>query len=207
MSELQANKYYHIFNRGNNKENLFCEDKNYSYFLRLWGKYIHPVADTLAYCLLPNHFHFLVRIREITETTDELVTETCQVFENLAGLDPQSTDPSKAFSNLFNAYTKAYNLAYDRTGSLFQKPFKRKEISTEDYFIQLVHYIHLNPQKHGLVDDFRNWPFSSYESIMSEKATKLDRGTVRNWFGGTEHYISFHKREIIGRPLVFEDFE
>jgi REP element-mobilizing transposase RayT len=64
---LQHGKYYHIYNRGNNRENIFFEERNYRYFLQLYAKYIQPIADTYAYCLLYNHFHVLVRIKSIEE--------------------------------------------------------------------------------------------------------------------------------------------
>ena len=58
---LQYGCHYHIYNRGNNRENLFVERRNYPYFLKLYTKHIQPVAETFAYCLLQNHFHFAIR--------------------------------------------------------------------------------------------------------------------------------------------------
>ena len=100
---LEANNYYHIFNQGNNGENIFIEEINYSYFLRLLKKHILPIADVFSYCLLKNHFHLLVRIKDIQER--KLI--------------------SKAFSNFFNAYSKSINKKYNRSGSLFRDRFKR----------------------------------------------------------------------------------
>ncbi|HXV43989.1 MAG TPA: transposase [Anaerolineae bacterium] len=122
---LEHNTYYHIFNRGNNRENLFKEERNYPYFLKLNVHHIEPVADTFAYCLLPNHFHLLVRVKSETETLT--ISETFRVLS-----------PSQQFSNLFNAYTKAINKTYRRTGSLFEHPFGRIPITSEQYFTQLV---------------------------------------------------------------------
>ncbi len=69
-SPLEPGNFYHIYNRGNNRENLFIQERNYGYFMKLWGKYISPVADTYAYCLLRNHFHAAVRVKD---------AKTCQV--------------------------------------------------------------------------------------------------------------------------------
>ena len=104
---LRFGGYYHIFNRGNNRETIFREQRNYFYFLKLYEKYIPLVADTFAYCLLPNHFHLLVRVK----TGEEKVTSGLRV-----------KNPGQQFGNLFNAYTKAFNKVYQRTGSLFEKP-------------------------------------------------------------------------------------
>jgi len=142
---LQYGKYYHIYNRGNNRENIFIEKRNYRYFLELYAKYIEPIADTYVYCLLRNHFHFLVRIKDLTGFPKPV----------------RSKNPSQPFSNFFNAYAKAFNKAYDRTGTLFQRPFGRIKVTSDAHFIWLVIYIHQNPRKHGFVDDFRIWPHSS----------------------------------------------
>jgi len=173
LEPLEPDSYYHIYNRGNNRENLFREEMNYEYFLRQYKKYISPVADTFAFCLLRNHFHFLIRVREL---------------ESSRG----STDPSRAFSNFFNSYAKSMNVIYGRTGSLFQERFRRKEITGKDSLRVLVHYIHINPQKHRFVTDFRKYKHSSYPLLMSDKECFLKRAEVFEWFGGKEAFEAFH---------------
>ena len=167
--------FYHIYNRGNRGEILFREDRNFNYFLSLYGKYIRPIADTYCYCLLPNHFHFLVRIKEQESIDDDLISWS-----------------SRAFSNLFSTYTKAINQAFQRSGSLFEKPFKRKHIDVDRYLFQLVIYIHRNPQKHGLVKDFRDWTYSSYPAIIGYGSTRIQRGEVLKLFGGREGFVKSH---------------
>ena len=66
-SKFESEKYYHVYNRGNNKEDLFRSSDNYHYFLQKWKTYISPHTSTLAYCLMPNHFHFLVQIPAIND--------------------------------------------------------------------------------------------------------------------------------------------
>jgi putative transposase len=188
--------YYHIYNRGVNRENIFREERNYAYFLKLYAQYIEPVAETYAYCLLRNHFHLLVRIRD---------EETLKVSETFRVLNP-----SHQFSNLFNAYAKAINKAYDRTGSLFQHPFGRVAVTGDAYFMCLVAYIHHNPQKHRFVDDFREWPYSSYQAHLSQQATCLKRDEVLEWFQGREGFAAFHRMDVDERqiaPLIPEDFD
>ena len=171
---LQSGCYYHIYNRGNNKENIFREPRNYNYFLLLWKKYIEPVSLTFAYSLQPNHFHFLIFIKENIE----------------------EIKISKAFSNCFNAYAKSINKAYNRTGSLFQERFGRKYISDEKYFAEIIFYIHTNSQKHGITDDFTTYPYSSYLSLLSNKPTLLQREEVIDWFGNKKEFINFHKSNM-----------
>ena len=100
--------------------------------------------------------------------------------------------PSQQFANLFNAYAKAFNSTYGRTGSLFEHPFHRIEVTTDAYFAHLVTYIHQNPQLHGFVDDFRDWPFSSYHAVLSERPTRIQRDTAMDWFGGRSAFVDSH---------------
>ena len=200
---LQHGQYYHIYNRGNNRENLFYEERNYRHFLKLYARYIEPVADTYAYCLLRNHFHALVRIKTEKEQEQTFrVSETLKVFKVL--------NPSRQFSNLFNAYAKAINKAYQRTGSLFQHPFGRILVTSDAYFVHLIAYIHCNPQKHGFVDDFRNWTYSSYHAILSQKPTRLKRDEVLAWFDGAAAFQASHRQTVnaaLITPLIADDFD
>jgi REP element-mobilizing transposase RayT len=201
---LQHGRYYHIYNRGNNRENIFVEERNYLYFLKLYAEHIEPVADTYAYCLLRNHFHLLVRIKDVENLTNP---ENLTGLEDLSGLQRL---PSQHFSNLFNAYSKAFNKAYKRTGALFQRPFGRIEVTSEAYFARLVTYIHQNPQKHGLVADFREWPYLSYHTLLVTKPTRLKRDEVLAWFGGTKNLVVMHQQANIERQVVAltpEDFD
>jgi putative transposase len=202
---LQRGHYYHPYNRGNNREDLFREERNYRYFLELYGHHIQPVAETFAYCLLKNHFHLLVKIKDEITQTSQVSTQTSQVSKTCEVSPPK---PSQAFSNLFNAYTKAVNNAYGRTGSLFQERFQRIAVTTDRYFLQLILYIHVNPQKHGLVTDFRAWPWSSYHALGSAQPTRLNRAAMLNWFGDLPQYETFHLGQVDERviaPLIEED--
>ncbi len=201
LTPLQPGRYYHIYNRGNNREDLFREERNYRYFLQLYARHAHPIAHTFAYCLMKNHIHFLVRIKTDEEYQTSRISETREVSD---------FKPSQHFSNLFNAYTKAINKAHGRTGSLFEERFGRIEVTSDAYFAYLIFYIHFNPQKHGFVDDFRDWPWSSYGALRATSATKLQRAEVLNWFGGGGRFDEFHRgvldekvvAELIGEDLV-----
>ena len=180
--------YYHIYNRGNNGQDVFLETENYYYFLRLYAKYIEPIAETYAWCLLKNHFHFLIRIKDESEiNTNQLTYSTTE--------KPKIITPSKQFSHLFNAYTQAINKKHQRTGSLFEKNFERKLVSTEAYFQQLIFYIHNNPVKHGFVDKMNLYPWSSFESVTSDKPTMIKRNEVITIFGDKEGFLEYHNHQ------------
>ena len=100
---------------------------------------------------------------------------------------------SRCFSNFFNAYAKSVNIAYSRTGSLFEHPFGRVPITDDRQFWNVIAYIHQDPQKHKFVKDFRDWKYSSYGVILSEKRTIVQRDEVMRWFGSREEYLSLHK--------------
>ncbi len=192
---LEFDKCYHIYNRGNNRENIFREKRNYTYFLERYQHYVHLVAETYAYCLLKNHFHFLVRIR--LEEEQRAILKAVNPKRRTFTI----ADPAQRFSNFFNSYAKSFNKRYDRTGSLFQKNFKRIWVDTPQYFDRLIHYIHFNPQKHGFVDDFREYVYSSYSAMILDKPTKVSRQTVLSIFDGREHFIDFHAQCVDEEPI------
>ncbi len=190
---LQLDTYYHIYNHANASENLFRSENNFNYFLDKYHQHISTIAETYAYCLMPNHFHFLVKIKDgatILNLPKEYPLLNPQGFRNLEGFISQQ------FSNLFNAYTKAYNKMYARRGALFLHNFKRKEVSTESYFAQLIYYIHANPVHHGFSKNIADWKYSSYHSYISERETKVKRQLGLEWFGGVDEFKKTHAEPI-----------
>lgn len=184
---LEPECFYHIYNRGINGENLFKEERNYYYFKTLLIKHVQPNADILAYCFLKNHFHLCVQIKNLQAKQ-------------------KSDYTSKSFSNLFNAYCKTINKHYNRTGSLFETPFKRKKLSSDFYITQLIYYVHANPQKHGFVSDFRPYPFSSYKDILNRDNTIVNCDKLIKWFSDVKFFIKYHElyREDIMKLSSFD---
>ncbi|MBN1639484.1 MAG: transposase [Ignavibacteriales bacterium] len=160
---------YHIYNRANGNEKLFYTEANYLYFLRQYEKYLFELLDTFAFCLLPNHFHFLVDVK---------VNDSNLISEN--------------FRKLFISYSMSINIQEKRKGNLFQRTFKRKIIENENYFYQAVYYIHSNPAHHRIVKDFRKYKYSSYRIFLSDKETKLSKNIVLEWFGGINNFVETH---------------
>lgn len=208
IQPLIAGNYYHIYNKGVNGVNLFYSPDNYQYFLRKYDEHIDPIVDTFAWCLLGNHFHLLVRIKDVEEVVIEEISnrgrKALTGFQTLSGVEKDeklSQFASKSFSNLFNAYAQALNKQRGRQGTLFERPFRRKLVDSERYFRQLVVYIHSNPVHHGFTDNYKDYPWSSYGSIVSAKPTKLNRNQVLDWFDGKGNFVDTH-RQIIDFDLI-----
>ena len=178
IDQIVSGSCYHVFNCGINGTNLYNEPKDFEHFLRLYDKYINPIADTFAWCLMNNHFHLLIRIKEdvvykispkdklrLGLKYEDLKWETIDVNEE-EFVNPKMPNPSKHFSHLFNAYARYFNLKYDRHGSLFERPFKRKQIDNDRYFKNVVLYIHNNPVHHGYKSHPIEWAWSSYSTFL-----------------------------------------
>jgi hypothetical protein len=183
---LEKGKFYHVFNRGNNGDNLFYNIGNYEFFLRRLDFYLSNYIDLFSYCLLPNHFHLLIRVKG----SDALHLKDAKHLSNK--YDPVSL----AFLKFFTSYSKAINKQQKRHGSLFENPFKRILVNNTKYFTYLVFYIHANPQIHGICDDFRMYPWSSYERILKNNPTKLRKDEVLKWFSDKECYVRYHANHL-----------
>jgi len=187
---FEAGQYYHVYNRGNNYENIFVEEKNYSYFLQKIKEYILPVADIYAYCLLKNHFHVVLRIKDEIDLSEK--------FKNKIHLP---------FSNLFNSYSKSINKAYGRAGSLFQEHLQRNRIENEEYLKQLIIYVHLNPVKHKFTASFESYLHSSYRSYLSTKSSNIDREFILELFNDLENFKFYHdENRIIYQGIINDIF-
>ncbi len=180
---LESNGYYHIYNHAVGKELLFPIKENYRFFLSQMNKYLSPYFDFFSYCLMPNHFHLIVRVKSINETFSNEAINTDNTHLLL----------SRKLSNLFNSYAQAINKQQNRKGSLFYNRFKRKEIKDENYLTKLIHYLHYNPVQSGLSDKPITWEYSSYQALVSNKPTLIQRKKVIELFGGVDNFIFCHK--------------
>jgi len=184
LTPIEPEKYYHVYNRGNNNEIIFKEIENYHYFLRLTRKYLLPVAEIFSYALMSNHFHFVIRIRSAEKIPERYKTK-----------------PSLAFSNLFNAYTKAVNKRYGRKGSLFEKNFKRIEIADEEYLKNLILYVNTNAEHHD-VDKAENYPFSSLLGILRNNNHIVNNQEIIRLFDSIENFEYSIKQKRINIELI-----
>ena len=147
---FQAGQYYHLYNRGNNRQDIFFERENYLFFLRSLRRYLLvETLDVIAYCLMPNHYHLLVCLKT-----------------------PHLSAAMQAFSL---SYTKAMNRRYNRVGSLFQGRFQAILVESTEYLLNLSRYIHWNPVKAGLVKQPQDWEFSSFHEYVGLRGGTLPK--------------------------------
>ena len=132
--------YYHIYNKAVADNLLFIEDRNYIFFISRIQKYLLDSADVLAYCLMPNHYHLIVRIK--------------------------NPGFPASMHKLALSYVVSFNNFYDRKGHLFSGPYQRKHVEDLKYLLHLSRYIHLNPVKAKLVPNAEEWRFSSYQEYI-----------------------------------------
>lgn len=183
-------QYFHIYNRGVNREDLFKSEKNYSQFLEKYSYYCSEILETLAYCLLKNHFHLLARVRENVEVPRR------DGKEGMFRLNA-----SKQLGHCFNAYAQSINSAYKRTGPLFESPFERKWVDDKSYLRHMVFYCHSNPVHHGFTKDVRDWEHSSYHSILNGDNSLVAADTVMELFGGIEQFEAAHQT-LLTKPGI-----
>ncbi len=186
---FEPDRYYHLYNRGNNRENIFFETKNYLYFLKLISQHCLPWIDIYSYCLLPNHFHFILKIKN----------------EDHLPIDYKNGKKAlhQPFSNCFNAYSKAINKSYMRSGSLFQEHLKRIEITSPDYLQNLIIYVNTNPDKHEIAHSF-NYRFSSYQSLITNKNSHICREEVIELFGDVQNLKYMFEKQQYNLSLINE---
>lgn len=149
------NAFYHIFNRGINKQKIFLSVSDYQFFLRklyaLKNKFDHSIY---ALCIMPNHFHISIQTRK--------------------------TPISKIMASLTTSYSMYFNRTYSHFGPVFQNRFKSILIESDPYFLKLSQYIYLNPVKAGLVKNPMLYPYSSIrEALGQEPLHYLDEDIVR----------------------------
>lgn len=170
MIEVENGKYYHIYNRGINSCNLFNNDHDFRYFLKLYNKYLNGIAETYAIALMSNHFHIVLKFNSNLEKPTH-----------------------QYLSNLFSSYTKAFNLWNNRHGTLFERPFKRKFLEDDNYLKSAICYVNLNPIKHGIVTDIDDYKWISYNLMLLKETEFLQMENIYEMFGGIDDFINYHK--------------
>lgn len=192
---LVSGEYYHLFNRGVEKREIFTQQRDYIRFIQTFFYYqfqgqkqsfskfskykltpFKPLSksklvEVVCYCLMPNHFHFLVR----------------QI---------QDGGIAKFISQISNSYTKYFNTRYDRVGSLLQGTFKAVGLENDNQLLHLSRYIHINPVVSGLVDELDRYPWSSYHEYARRSSIICSAEEILAFFKLKDGYQKFLNDQI-----------
>jgi putative transposase len=197
--KLLPNKVYHIINRGINGEDLFVNPKDYEIFIKKLIQFTEPVAVVYAYCLMPNHFHILLKIKPL-----KLLPNRIKINGNDEDLPKKIMQP---FSNFFNSYTRIFNLKYGRKDKLFSLPFKRIEIDKEGYFKYLIFYIHRNPVHHKFIYRLQEWEYSSYWDYINKEKYWFNTKAFEKYFDSKNDFKEKHHgiiEDFLGEDFILE---
>lgn len=190
---------FHVYNKVITEADLFRDNDDYWNFMERYTKYFSPYFKTYAYCLIPNHFHLLVKVRLEEKIKLSVAKENTNASRNyLDGSKDLNSFLENQFSRCFSGITIMYNNKYKRKGPLFKQGVKRVALNSYRTFDQQMHYIHQNPVHHYLVKNIEDWPYSSYQTYISNHKTQLPRKEVFKKFGGKESFIAFHQKPYIG---------
>jgi putative transposase len=153
---LLLDECYHVYNRGNNKQQIFFNESNYLFFVKKIREQLMPCSDIISYCLMPNHFHLIIQANE------KSITE-----RKSFGGKPMQEFPYRV-GILLSSYSQAINRQQDTIGSLFQQKTKAKILSEQvegrqkNYLENCFFYTHNNPCEAGIVENLIDWPYSSF---------------------------------------------
>jgi putative transposase len=177
--EFIENEIYHVYNRCNGYEPIFRNFGNYDYFLKRYHEYLDPYWETLTWCLMPSHFHLMIRVKS-------------QPPEK----SPVSNLCIKAYADFCNGYVQAFNKQHSRKGSLFMRNFKRKIVSDDMYARKLICYIHNNPVQDGYVRTPQEWHHSSFREFLQMEGEEARNNQIIQRFGSKDDFYHAHIAEI-----------
>ena len=203
---------YHVFNRTNNKELLFHSDENCRHFLEEYHNRLDYLLETYAWGLLPNHFHLEVKMRPEEYSKEWLYRipkkdRTLTENQYLIGELPYDTLAHRALRRFFQSYAMTKNNERKRSGNLFTRPFRCTEIKDDDYFKQVMLYIHTNPIKHGIIRDLNDYTWTSWHDYKTNTIPPHIRNEVYKLFGNKQAFIAAHEaKQSSFLNLDFENF-
>lgn len=194
---LLIDEYYHIYNRGNNKQPIFFNEANYLFFINKMREQLSPAATIICYCLMPTHFHIIIK------ATDSSIKERI----SFGGKPMQKF--AYRIGIMLSSYSQAINKQNKTTGSLFQQKTKAKLLTEqvagkqENYLESCFFYIHNNPLEAGLVNNLKDWPYSSYPDYINERAgTLCNKELFFAETGLTKNDIIIRSRGVINKDAI-----
>jgi REP element-mobilizing transposase RayT len=199
-------KYFHLFNRGCNRDLIFFKDAHYRLLLRKIKENCQRFnLRVIAYCLMPNHYHLMVGapFAEPSESRGKGLMENGNLSSRLS---EGSYAISYFMQRVFSGYVQTVNLDMHRKGTLFESKYKSIYIDKEEYLLQLVRYIHVNPVLTGLCVNPENWDYSNCKEWLGlRNGTLFNREFYDSYFQTYEQYREFlysYKEEKLIRKEI-----
>jgi REP element-mobilizing transposase RayT len=200
---LIPNTIYHVYNHAVGSDNLFRHPDDYIRFLTTLPYYTRYFCDVHAYCLMPNHMHVLIRVCSRTELMHRAMhehTERLKRIDRTRFLSDEDVSRflSVSLGRAFSSHAQYINHRYERMGNLFISNFKRKPVTDDTYYKNVVKYIHRNPVNHGFTSAMSDWAYSSYLSLRFMPEDQRNHSDVMTNFGGYASFVQSHEDAISG---------
>ncbi len=179
QAKYSHGNFYHVFNRASGKQLLFKEVQNYYYFLNRFHYHLSDYVTLHVWCLIPNHFHFLIQIKE---------EEDMRPIHKNADLHKIITNK---FKNFFLSYSMSFKLMFEQSSNVFSQKYKHVRLYKEDDLRQVLMYLHRNPKHHN-IGDWQNFRWSSYKEILHANSKNENACFIINLFSGKAEYVKAH---------------
>jgi putative transposase len=206
---LLPEKFYHIFNRGNNRETIFPQERNYFFFLERYKKYCASIFKTFAYALMPNHFHLVVQVKAQKEIESLIRNTSRGGFKKYRETELSEaiceSYVTKELNHFFVSYSKAVIVQENRTGSLLQNRFHHPGITSDEQLRNTIIYAHLNATHHGFAGHIDDWRFTSYHDCIAHDNSLVAVSEVLELFDGIDNFIFLHRER--NKDLLLMNFD
>ncbi len=196
--KLNAENVFHIYNRSNNKENIFVHEANHLKFLRNIERFILPFADILALNILPNHFHLIIEVKKkedmLHHVSKAFVADLPPICRKLVEMDENNMSDilENRFRSMLSGYATYYNNRTQRSGNLFHRPFCRKWIRSIEYLKRAIYYVNTNTVKHGMHTNFLDHPWTSFHWVIDGDCSLINLEKLFMYFDGHANFLQYH---------------
>ena len=197
---LHGDNFYHIYGRANGNEKLFLDPNHNHKFLENLKKFVSPFGDTLAFNLLPNHYHLIFYVlkkeelmRKLPKCFINMLPDVCKKLVK-ADEDNMAEILSNRFKAMLGGYSGHFNHNTHRKGNLMIRPFCRKHIQDVEYLKKAIFYVHANDVRHGLIDNMSQSPWSSFNDAVNKDLEIVSRERLFEIFGGELEMIKYHMK-------------
>ena len=203
-AQFYPDEYYHIVCKSIDGILLFNDDKDHQVFNERFKKFASDFLDIWSYCHIPNHTHHVIKIKSIDSINHFIKKLAPQQLGFAMKAFIADIDNPILFDNLITrqmnsflvSFSNYINNKYNRKGGIFQKPFKRIIIENDAHLQQAIIYTNANAQKHGIIDDYKHFQYSSYSHALKNDQYFIDSKNMLQFFEGLANFLSVHDLQV-----------